>query len=146
MTTVTPTTRHTEELEEEEEELVPVTELRSVELTSPTTISTMKPYGDETEGETTTESIQLEEAEATEISGSGDDEESDGAEASSTPEDTSSTTTTMMSYPDYTHSHDEEMTTGSATSLENQTEQPDEEFEEVTSDVGQRTGKLISQI
>ena len=40
----------------------------------------MKPYGDVTEGETITESIQLEEAEATVFSGSGDDEESDGAD------------------------------------------------------------------
>ena len=140
VTTVTPpaptTTPDIEVVEEEQEEHVPVTEIRRAELTPTTPITTisttMKPYGDVTEGETITESIQLEEAEATVFSGSGDDEESDGAVASSTPEDTSTTTTTMMSYPDYTHSDDAEMTTGSASILENQTEQPSEEFEEVT--------------
>merc|ERR1719410_1399320 len=91
----------------------------------------MKPYGDVTEEETTIESIQLEEADSTVFPGSGDDEESDGAEASSTQDDTTSTST-MMSYPDYTHSDDSEMTTVSATTLDTQTEQPDEEFEEVT--------------
>ena len=136
VTTVTPTTQHREEEEEEEEEPLPVTEIRRVELTPATTITTtstsMKPYGDVTEGETTTESIQLEEAEPTVFSGSGDDEESEGAGASSTQEDTASSTTTMMSYPDYTLSDDDEMTTGSVATMENQTEQPSEEFEEVT--------------
>ena len=133
VTTVTPTTtQHREELEEEQEEDVPVTEMRRLELTTTTSpaTTTMPPYGDVTEGETTTESIQLEEAEATVISGSGDDEESDGAEVSSIQEDTS--TSTMMSYPDYTHSEEDKMTTGSASTLENQTEEPSEEFEEVT--------------